>query len=141
MSLEVSDHLSPLAEDVRARNPDRYIATLFAPPACRDALFALYAFDHELSRIQTTVREPMAGLIRLQWWQDVIQGVEQGQTVAHPVVEGLRRAVVDDGLDSACLRRAIDGRPTQPSEPAPFHRPLWIASSVEHLAPADPTPS
>ena len=52
----------------------------------------------------------MAGLIRLQWWQDVIQGFEQGQTVAHPVVEGLRRAVVDDGLDPACLRRAIDGR-------------------------------
>lgn len=115
MSLKATDHLSPLAADVRMQNPDRYLATLFAPPAYRDSLFALYAFDHEMARIQTMVREPVAGLIRLQWWQDVIDGFERGNTVAHPVVEGLRRAVMEGGLKLAYLRRAIDGR-RQPFE-------------------------
>ena len=110
MNAEAIDHLSPLAADLRAQNPDRYLATLFAPPACRSSLIALYAFDHELSRVQTIVTEPMAGLIRLQWWQDVIDGFSNHHVVAHPVVRELRRAVSEGGLDSVYLERAIKGR-------------------------------
>lgn len=110
MNQKAIDRISPLAADLRVQNPDRYLATLFAPPARREALFALYAFDSELARMQEIVKEPMAGLIRLQWWQDVIDGFGRGETVAHPVAKGLERAVTEDGLDPAYLRRAIDGR-------------------------------
>lgn len=102
--------LSPLAADLRRHSPDRYLATLFAPAARRESLIALYAFDHELAHIQHAVTEPMAGLIRLQWWDDVIDGMGQGGTIAHPVVKALDRAVVRDGLDRSFLKHAIDGR-------------------------------
>ncbi|MEM7041273.1 MAG: squalene/phytoene synthase family protein [Pseudomonadota bacterium] len=104
------DDLSPLAQELRAANSDYYLSTLFAPPAVRPALVALYAFDGELARIRNVVREPMAGLIRLQWWEDVIDGFDGGGTIAHPVVEGLKRAVLDHALDAVCLKRAIEGR-------------------------------
>ncbi|MGI9499368.1 MAG: squalene/phytoene synthase family protein [Geminicoccaceae bacterium] len=110
MSSKAIDNLSPLATNVRLQSPDRYLATLFAPPACRDSLFALYAFDHEIARVQTIAQEPVAGLIRLQWWQDIVDGFKCGEAVAHPVVQELRRAVIEDGLDPAYLKRAIDGR-------------------------------
>lgn len=110
MNAEAIEQLSPLARDLRTQNPDRYLATLFAPPARRSSLIALYAFDHEIARVQWIVREPMAGLIRLQWWQDVLDGFSRGEAVAHPVVQALQRAVTEDGLDKAHLERAIEAR-------------------------------
>ena len=58
--------LSQCAAAVREHDPDRYLATLFAPAAAREALFALYAFDHEIARVRRVVSEPMAGLVRVR---------------------------------------------------------------------------
>ena len=72
MTSRTIDDLSPLAAGLRAGNADCYLSTLFAAPARREALIALYAFDGEIARVRHAVREPMAGLIRLQWWDDVV---------------------------------------------------------------------
>jgi phytoene synthase len=58
---------SRLAHSVRTADPDRYFATLFAPPTVRPYLFAFYAFNAEVSRIAESVREPMLGAIRLEF--------------------------------------------------------------------------
>ena len=52
-----------LAEFVRRHDPDRFLCALFAPPARRDALFALVAFNHELARAreETTHRLYVVG--------------------------------------------------------------------------------
>lgn len=81
--------LSYCAAEVRAHDPDRYLATLFAPADAREALFALYAFDHEIARVRRRVTEPMAGLVRLQWWRDALQAIAAGSPHTHPVVEAL----------------------------------------------------
>lgn len=125
------EQLSPLAGDVRAQNPDRYLATLFAPPERRDFLFALYAFDHEIARVQAVVHEPMAGLIRFQWWDDVIDGFERGDKVAHPVVLALQRAVTEGGLDPTQLKRAIDGRRRLFEQEQPSGREFYQHHLVE----------
>jgi phytoene/squalene synthetase len=65
---------SRLAHSVRAADPDRYFATLFAPPTVRPYLFAFYAFNAEVSRIAESVREPMLGAIRLDWWRETAEG-------------------------------------------------------------------
>ncbi|RZK82982.1 MAG: hypothetical protein EOO66_25235, partial [Methylobacterium sp.] len=57
---------------VRAGDPDRYFATLFAPPAFRPHLFALYAFSLTIARVREAASNPMAGEIRLQWWRDAL---------------------------------------------------------------------
>jgi len=74
---------------VRKADRDRYLATLFAPADRRGALFALYAFDIEMSRIRDLARESMPGEIRLQWWREVLEGARTGEAAANPVAASL----------------------------------------------------
>ena len=67
-----------LAASVRSADPDRYFSALFAPAGSRPFLFALYAFNAEVARVAETVREPMLGAIRLEWWRETAEGGEQG---------------------------------------------------------------
>jgi phytoene synthase len=78
---------------VRAADKDRYLAALFAPAERRGALLALYAFNLEIARVREVVRDPLAGEIRLQWWSDVLHGVDRGEVEAHPVAAALRAAM------------------------------------------------
>ena len=82
-------NLSYCAAQVRAHDPDRYLATLFAPADAREALYVLYAFDHDVGRVRRIVSEPLAGLVRLQWWRDALEGLAAGKPLAHPVVAAL----------------------------------------------------
>jgi phytoene synthase len=102
--------LSCCAAQVRAHDPDRYLATLFAPADAREALFALYAFDHEIGRVRRVVTEPMAGRVRLQWWRDALEGVAAGRPLAHPVVEALHAGWARFAPLRARLDAAIDAR-------------------------------
>ncbi len=52
------DHCEAL---VRAGDKDRFLATLFAPQKYRRALYALYAFNLEVTRTRELAREPMPG--------------------------------------------------------------------------------
>ena len=74
---------------VRAADRDRFLATLFAPAEHRPALLALYAFNLEIARVREIVREPLAGEIRLQWWNDMLEGERRGEVAAHPVAAAL----------------------------------------------------
>jgi phytoene synthase len=106
--------LSPLGETVRRHDPDRYYCTLFAPPARRETLFVLYAFNHELARAREVVREPFAALIRLQWWREVVEGARRRHDVAGPL-----GAALDAGaLQPSTLAGMIEAREaeTEPIE-------------------------
>ncbi len=98
--------LSHVAEIVRKHDPDRFLTALFAPAGRREALFTLYAFNHELARAREMVREPMMALIRLQWWREVIEGARRRHEVAGPLGEALDRGE----LLPADLERMIAGR-------------------------------
>jgi len=74
---------------VREADRGRYLATLFAPADRRDALYSLYAFDIEISRIRGLAREPMPGEIRLQWWREVLDGERTSEARANPVASSL----------------------------------------------------
>jgi 15-cis-phytoene synthase len=74
---------------VRAADRDRFLATLFAPAEHRDALFALYAFNVEITRVREAASEPLAGEVRLQWWSDVLRGTGRGEVAAHPETAAL----------------------------------------------------
>ncbi len=106
--------LSPCGEIVRRHDPDRFLTALFAPAALRDALFVLYAVNHELARAREVVSNPMLALIRLQWWREVAEGARRRHEVAGPLGEAL-----DAGrLQAADLLTMIDGREaeTEPME-------------------------
>src|SRR6185437_9681813 len=95
---------------VREADRDRYLATLFAPAHHRDALFSLYAFNVEISRVRDLAREPMPGEIRLQWWREVLSGERTGEAGAHPVAAALREALSRHDIASDRLIGLIDAR-------------------------------
>ena len=86
-------HFEHCAALLRDADRDRYLAALFAPAERRDALFALYAFNAEISRIRDLAREPMPGEIRLHWWRDVLVGERTGEAAAHPVASALLETI------------------------------------------------
>ena len=94
----------------RDGDPDRYVSTLFAPRACREPLFALYAFNVELARIGEQVNEPQLGEIRLQWWRDALDRAGAGEMTGHPVADALGRAVRECDLSRRSLADLIDAR-------------------------------
>lgn len=108
---QTRDDLSPVAALVRRHDRDRFQTALFAPAAAREALFALYAFNYEIARVRESVREPMLGQIRLQWWREAIDtAYGAAQPRRHEVVEPLTAAIRSRGLGREHFSRLIDAR-------------------------------
>ncbi len=95
---------------VREGDPDRYWASLFAPPDKRPYLHALYAFNFEIARVRESVREALMGEIRLQWWRDALQGEVRGDVRANPVAAALDETIVKFRLPRQFLVDLIDAR-------------------------------
>ena len=111
----MAERLSYCAAEVRRRDYDRFLTVLFAPPAAREHLFALYAFNHEIAKVRETVSEPMLGQIRLQWWREAITGVYEanrggGAVRKHEIVEALGAAVAAARPSRASFEALIDAR-------------------------------
>jgi 15-cis-phytoene synthase len=95
---------------VQEADKDRFLATLFASAKHRRPLFALYAFNVEITRVRELAREPMPGEIRLQWWRDVFAGTGRGDVRAHPVASALLDTVVRYRLRPQVFDELIDAR-------------------------------
>jgi phytoene synthase len=95
------------ADEVRAHDRDRFLADLFAPEAKRRYLFALHAFNLEITRVHEAVREPMPGEIRLQWWRDVLTGEARGEVAGHPVAAALLETIGLHDLPRAAFDNLI----------------------------------
>jgi NADH dehydrogenase [ubiquinone] 1 alpha subcomplex assembly factor 6 len=109
-----------LAAELRRHDRDRYHTALFAPAERRDALFALYAFNYEIARIREAVREPMLGLMRLQWWRDALEEIYAGkQPRRHGVVAPLAEAIRTHGLSKTHFDALVDGRARDMEEVPP----------------------
>ncbi len=85
----MADPFSECAQTVRAADPDRFFSALFAPESLRPHLYALYAFNHELARVAESVREPILGAIRLEWWRETVEAAKKGAPRRHYVAEAL----------------------------------------------------
>jgi 15-cis-phytoene synthase len=95
---------------VRAGDKDRFLAALFAPSAHRPAVFSLYAFNLEIARIRELAHGPLAGEIRLQWWNDVLLGEGRSEAAGHPVAAALLATIAKYGLERRRLTALIDAR-------------------------------
>lgn len=103
--------MTPLFDLARARDPDRALAVAFAAPERREALSVLVCLDHELARARAVAREPMAALIRLQWWRDAIAEAAAGRPARrHEVAEPLARCLAEGLFDPAALTALVDAR-------------------------------
>ncbi len=95
---------------LRDSDRDRYLACLLSPEEKRGPLSALYAFHAEIARVRDTVREPLPGEIRLQWWRDLLDGTAAGEGESNPLAAALLKVVRDYSLPIGVLQDMIDAR-------------------------------
>lgn len=95
-----------LRQELRGLDGDLYLCHLFAPSEKRDALLTLYHFYADIARIPTAVSDPMIGAIRLQWWRDLLDAVEAGDSRGTPIGE----ALMQNGSRGSRMWPLIDGR-------------------------------
>lgn len=95
---------------VRRHDPDRYFSVLFAPKEARLFLMALYAFNYEIARVGETVREPMMGEIRLQWWRETVESARAGKPREHDVAQALAELLARFDLPQSLFDEMIDAR-------------------------------
>jgi len=106
-----SSSLSPCGEILRQYDRDRFLTSLFAPADAREALFVLYAFNHEIAKTRELISETVMGLIRLTWWREAIEEIYAGKPArAHEVVEPLAKAIRDYDLPQDKFEALIYGR-------------------------------
>lgn len=132
----MSPPLSPCGAIVRRDDPDRFLCTLFAPEAAREDLFTLYAFNAALAAVRDAVTEPALGLIRLQWWREVVEEASHGRFRRHEVAEPLGRLIAARGLDPALLDAVITAREAELAEegiPDPSALETYAAASAGGL--------
>lgn len=106
-----SDHtLSPAAEEVRRHDRERFVTALFAPPETRADLLVLYAFNLEIAKVRESVHEAMAGMIRLQWWREMLSGSRDEEAARHPVAGPLLALSRERGLSLELFERLLEAR-------------------------------
>lgn len=84
---------SELMVHVKRADPDRFFTSLFAPSDKREALWLLYAFNHELARAREVTTEPTLALIRLTWWREVVDGAVKKHEIATPLTAALAQNI------------------------------------------------
>jgi phytoene/squalene synthetase len=103
--------LAACAALVERGDSDRFLAAMAAPPAAREVLFPLFAFNLEIARAPWVTAEPVIAEMRLQWWRDMLAEAASGAPPrAHEVAAPLARLIRDRGLDVAPLDAAVAAR-------------------------------
>ena len=125
--MEFDADLTACAQLVEAGDSERFAAVMAAPVPARAKLFPLYAFNIEVARAPWVTAEPLIAEMRLQFWRDVLDEIEQGaQPRAHEVAAPLTAAVHARAIPLAPLRALIDARRADIAR-EPFATPaaLW----------------
>lgn len=90
---------------------DRYILSCAVQPALRPALWAIYAFNHEIAKIRESVNDIHAGHIRLAWWHEALAAYRTGQPMpAHDVARALGQTIATYHLPMDAMDALIDAR-------------------------------
>lgn len=83
--------LSTIAQDLRLKDNEKFLACMFAPEDLRDKIMAIFLFHNEIYDIPQIVSEPMVGKIKLQWWRDVISEIKDKKPARpHPILQALK---------------------------------------------------
>ena len=90
--------------------PEKYFVSLFAPKTVQGSLWSIFAFNSELSRIKNSVTEPMIGRIRLQWWRESLEKLEENNGGGHYILEALQTLLAQKVIELSELMSLLDAR-------------------------------
>ncbi|MCB1652113.1 MAG: squalene/phytoene synthase family protein [Alphaproteobacteria bacterium] len=107
----MSQNLPYCAQLVKTHDPDRFLLSMLYPRAVRPALWALFAFNHEIAKTREVVSETRLGLMRLQWWKDEIGKLYDGTPPPdHEVLAPLSDAITRYNLPFESFERLMCAR-------------------------------
>jgi phytoene synthase len=90
-------------------NPDIQLALGSAPDALSGALHALWSLDGALGKVLVTGREPMISRIRLAWWREALERLDNEPPPKEPVLEGVATHLLPAGIGGAQLAEMEEG--------------------------------
>lgn len=104
--------ISYCGAQVRDHDPDRFLLSMVMPVDKREALWALFAFNHEIAKTRELVTETQLGLIRLQWWREALEGIyaPQSTVLEHEVVQALAQAIKAHDLPQQLFKDLLYAR-------------------------------
>lgn len=89
---------------------ERRLVLAYVPTAeAGAALAALLALDDKLAETLRTTSEPMLGQIRMQWWADALARLDTAPPPPEPVLQGIARDVLRDGVTGTQVAGVIEG--------------------------------
>ena len=98
------------AHALRSVDRDRFLSTLVLKGAHREAVVALYAFNADVATIRDRVSAPAPGEIRLQWWNDALEGQGHGSVRQNPVADALLDTLETYNIPVGTLQRLLGAR-------------------------------
>ncbi len=87
----------------QALGADRELALLHAPAKVRAALEALWALDAAMGDVVARTSEPALGAIKLAWWRERLEQLDQAPPPAEPRLEAAARELLPRGVSGARL--------------------------------------
>ena len=112
----LDDDLAFCKAELKTLNPIHHFTALTARESHRADLIAFYAFLAEIARIPRLVSEPGTGEIRLQWWIDVINSVQDdvsegcGAPNIGPIAAALKYLQHKYALSAEALTQIVEAR-------------------------------
>jgi len=109
----MTSSLSLCAQEIRKNEHDQFLCGLFAPEERQTDFFAMQLFHMETLRIRDAVSEPHLGLIRLQWWRDLVDGIYSGERNAEAengTHQEIAQTLAKRSIDKALFDRYFNAR-------------------------------
>lgn len=82
---------------------DLDLAFSYVPRPQRFQLADLFALDAALGNVVRTTREPMVGRIRLAWWRERLEEIDEGVVTAEPQLAAAAQLIARTSLTGATL--------------------------------------
>jgi phytoene synthase len=90
-------------------DPDRQLALAYVPARVRPAVEALWRLDASFAAILVTGTQPMISQMRLAWWREAMERLDNAPPPAEPVLQALAAHVLPAGITGAELSLMEEG--------------------------------
>lgn len=88
---------------------DRDLVRLYWPVRLRPAFDALFAIDDALGDVVARAADPALAAIKLAWWRERLQELDEGTAPAEPRLQAAARELLPRGLSGTRLAGIEDG--------------------------------
>ncbi len=88
---------------------DRDLVRLYWPVDLRPAFDALFGLDDAMAEVVATSTQPALGAIRLAWWREALERLDQGPPPAEPRLQAVAAELLPRGVAGAELAALEDG--------------------------------